>query len=128
MFFCNIEDIPIINDIISIELKMKIQPLTIKNGTNFKFHISYESFQNPDFIEDDLKEITILEDHLGNPYSASTWEYTQEGNYKKTGILTFSASSVIPKELTLYIYHPNETQYKWTFENKVNLAQKKNEI
>ena len=63
---------------------MKIQPISITNGDTFSFHITYETFQNPDFLESDLKDITILEDHLGNPYSASSWEFTQENDYKKS--------------------------------------------
>ena len=109
------------------QIKMEIQPISITNGENISFHISYETFQNTEFLENDLKEITLLEDHLGNPYTPIKWESNQINEHKKTGILTFLTSSAIPKELTLYIYHPNETTYKWSLDNKNNIAQQKDD-
>ena len=98
-------------------IKLDIQPIISEKKNTISFKINIETFQNQKFMEEDLQEITLMEDDLGNPYQPINWIKETATDYSKTGELTFPFNKNI-QSIKLSFFDIEEIIFNWEIPDK----------
>lgn len=101
-------------------IRMQVKPVRLEQEMFLVFHLEIETFQDPEILEFNPKEISHLElvkDEIGevtilNPIQ---WKETHKDEYRKDGELYFKLNQPLAKKITLVIYELEKREFVWNF-------------
>lgn len=93
--------------------KIEIKPLSLKKNDDFGFLITIQSNQEPDMLNLDLKNTSLLEDNSGNDFEAKSWTILKKDPYKVQGKLFFNHKFNNQKFIKLNLFDGDNFTVKW---------------